>query len=120
MAWGGKKNYSGKGKKSKGTRITGLFKTKRKGLYVGRMRSEEIKGIRVLLKKAADEGKEVAVFMYKNEVEEGKPLFSLKADIQTDFKGKKKSNDDFEDDVDGEEETEGGDEGEAEEDEVNV
>lgn len=85
-------------KKGKGTRVTGLFKTKRQGLYVGKMRAEEIKGLRVLLKKAADESKEIAVFMYKNDAEDGKPLFSLKADINEPFKGKKSAaNDDFDD-----------------------
>jgi len=94
MAWNGKQ---GGNKGGKGTRITGLFKTKRAGLYVGKMRAEEIKGVRVLLKKAADESKEVAVFMYKNDAEEGKPLFSLKCDVQQEFKGKKGNDEDFDD-----------------------
>lgn len=62
-----------------GVRLTGLFKTKRPGCYVGKMRAEEIKPLRMLLKKAVDTEKDIAVFLYKNDNPGDGPLFSLKA-----------------------------------------
>ena len=109
----GKGGFRGKKNSDNGVRMTGLFKTKKRGCYVGKMRAEEIKPLRLLLKKAIETEKDVAVFLYKNEEGDG-PLFSLKAALNEDMQrggykkkpARRKPADDVDDDSDDDGESE--------------
>lgn len=78
-------NYRRGGGKPKGSgvRLTGLFKTKRQGLYVGSVNEEKLQELIALIKKAKGEDKEITVFLWKSKFQEG-PLFSLNMDIAQD------------------------------------
>ena len=74
-------------------RITGLFQSKKRGLYVGTARPEEVASLRKKLKEAVDQEKGVVFFLFKNTSdEENQPKFNLSADVAQDKpKGKAKS-----------------------------
>lgn len=79
MAWGNKGKSSGKAKSATSVRLTGLFKTKKKGLLVGKLREEDVRGLAKLVKKALTDEKEIVIFAYREE--DDKRLYSLSADI---------------------------------------
>ena len=84
MAYG-RGGYGNKGgnKKGKGVRVTGLFKTKRQGLYVGGINDEKLAELIALIKQAKAADKEITVFMWKSKFSDG-PLFSLTMDLAQD------------------------------------
>src|SRR5258705_4228101 len=72
-----------RGKKKKGTsvRLTGMFKTKRRGLWVGSVTElEEMKG---KIGTAIAEDKGLVFFLWKNEDEDG-PAYTLSMDVSQD------------------------------------
>ena len=71
--------------KSKGssTRLTGLFATKRKGLFVGTARPEDIANLIEKIKEAKAAGKGLTFFVWKNDPGRG-PALSLSADVARD------------------------------------
>ena len=82
MAWSGKSKN-----KSKGTmvRLTGLFRTKTRGLFVGGVDGENLDKLIARIKKARGEGKGLVVFLWKNEDTEGnQPKYTLNADVARD------------------------------------
>lgn len=123
MAWGNKGKSSGGTKKSTtSVRLTGLFKTKKKGLLVGKLREEDVKGLAKLVKKALTDEKEIVIFAYREE--DDKRLYSLSADIAQEQQGgsggrknysggksKSKIEDDEDDAPEGDEDDNDGDEG---------
>jgi len=113
MAWG-KKKWKSK-KQFDGVRVTGFFKTKTKGLYVGKTlgNGDGLMELRKLCKQAADQEKELVFFLrYWPDDDDGdKPKFSLSASIDTP-RPKGKDIEETEDDPDVDEE-----EAEEEEDE---
>lgn len=48
-------------------RLTGFFPTKRRGMWVGSTKPDQTKAIAALLKKAYDEGKGLAFFLWKQQ-----------------------------------------------------
>lgn len=107
--------FKGKGKK-KGVRLTGLFRTKRKGLYVGKVRAdEELSALKKLIKKAEAEGSDLTMFVWKNKDEDG-PAFTLVADIAQDAEGGKRRKRRDEDDEDEDQDEEDDEDGEDDED----
>lgn len=71
--------------KSKGTStgLTGLFKTKRRGLYVGSV--QDFGELITKIKKARADSKELVFFLWKqDEPEEGQPVFRLSVDVSRD------------------------------------
>lgn len=93
-----------RGKKKKGTsvRLTGMFKTKRRGLWVGSV--TEIDEMKSKIKTAIAEDKGLVFFLWKNEDEDG-PAYTLSMDVSQDedrpkgkpFKKRKPVEDDDED-----------------------
>lgn len=80
-----------KGSKKKGTsvRLTGLFKTKRRGLWVGSVTDlDEMKG---KIKQAIAEEKGLVFFLWRNEdAEDGTPAYTISMDVSSDEDGSKK------------------------------
>lgn len=72
-----------RGKKKKGTsvRLTGMFKTKRRGLWVGSV--TEIDEMKSKIKTAIAEDKGLVFFLWKNEDEDG-PAYTLSMDVSQD------------------------------------
>ena len=66
-----------------GVRLTGLFLTKRKGLYVGTLDDAKIDELIALIKKAKNAGKEITAFLWKSTFATG-PAFSINMDIARD------------------------------------
>jgi hypothetical protein len=89
----GKFNRSGNGNGGKreytSVRLTGLFGTKKPGLYVGNARAEEIEQLVEKCNAALDADKGLTFFLFKNKDRDSEMAFSLSADVQTDFKGRK-------------------------------
>lgn len=82
MAWSGKRKGSGGGKKTS-VRLTGFFKTKKRGLFVGSV--DEMDDLIGRIKKAKAEDKGLVLFLWRNEdVEEGQPVFTSYIDVQRD------------------------------------
>lgn len=81
--------FRGKGGKKKGTsvRLTGMFKTKRRGLYVGSV--TEIDEMKSRIKTAIAEDKGLVFFLWKNDDEDG-PAYTLSMDVSQDEDGYKK------------------------------
>jgi hypothetical protein len=74
MAYGKSKgNYSG-------VKATGLFATKRKGLYVGTISPEKVEEVVALIKKALKQERGITAFLWKSKYEDG-PKFSLSLDV---------------------------------------
>ncbi len=83
-----KRNFKrGGNSKNKSARITGLFRSKRKGLYVGTARPEDIEKLVEKIKAAMKAKKGLTLFLWKNDDADG-PAFSLSADVAQDFPGK--------------------------------
>jgi len=81
MAYG---NRQGGGKpQGSSVRLTGLFKTKRNGLYVGSLNAEKIEELVVLIKKALKTEKDLTVFLWKSKYDDG-PKFSVNMDLAQD------------------------------------
>jgi len=77
--------FQRRSKNTNSVRITGLFASRNKrGLYVGTARPEDLKALGAKMKEALAEGKGMAFFLWKNEAEEGKPLFNLTAAVAMD------------------------------------
>jgi hypothetical protein len=78
--------FRGKGKK-KGTslRLTGMFKSKRRGLAVGSVDagSDQMAGLIDKIKAAKADDKGLVWFLWRNEEEEG-PAFTLSVDVSQD------------------------------------
>jgi len=77
-----KRNDFGKRDRSD-SRITGLFKTKRRGLYVGGTNAETFQSLVDKIKAAKSEGKQLTFFLWKSKFEDG-PVFSLNVDLEQD------------------------------------
>lgn len=74
------KYSKGKSKRTS-VRLTGLFKTKRKGMYVGSIDNMDDLIGKIKEAKKADKG--LVIFSFRNEdAEEGQPLFTMYADVQ--------------------------------------
>jgi hypothetical protein len=83
--------FRGKSKK-KGTslRLTGMFKTKRRGLFVGSV--SELGEMKDKLKAALAEEKGLVFFLWRNEdTEEGGPAYTLSMDVSQEDDRPKKS-----------------------------
>jgi len=98
--------FRGKSKK-KGTslRLTGLFKTKRRGLWVGSV--TELDEMKAKFKAALAEDKGLVFFLWKNEDEDG-PAYTISMDVQQDDdrpRGKKRRPEPEDDDSDSEPES---------------
>ena len=81
-----KGNYRGKGggkSDRSDSRLTGLFKTKRRGLYVGGTNDETLDALVKKIKAAKAEGKQLTFFLWKSKFDEG-PVFSLNVDVEQD------------------------------------
>lgn len=82
MAYGNQ-NYGNKGGKKQGTglRLTGFFKTKRPGLFVGSISNKDLAPLIDKIKSA--KGKELGLtfFLWKND-KQGGPLMSLNVDLE--------------------------------------
>lgn len=86
------------------TRITGLFRTKRKGLYIGGAKDEQLKILIEKIKAAKEEGKGLTFFLWKNADEDGPP-FTLNVDVDnSDSRSSKREIEDEDDDLFPEEE----------------
>jgi hypothetical protein len=71
--------------KSDVVRVTGFFRSKRNpSMFVGGMKATELLELRTLLKQAADTGKGVTFFLWKND-KPGAPVLSLQALIAQDY-----------------------------------
>ena len=110
-------NFRNKAKK-KGTsvRLTGLFKTKRRGLWVGSV--TELDPMKDKIRKAIADEKGLVFFLWKNEDEDG-PAYTLSMDVSSDEdrpkgkpygKPKRKPVEDDDEDEDDEAEEKGDDE----------
>lgn len=97
MAYNSQKYSGGKRgskKPNSGVRLTGLFATKRRGLYTGSVAagSEQLDGLIAKIKEAKASNKGLSFFLWKSTFEEGPP-FSINVDIQQDKpQGNKKFN----------------------------
>ncbi len=69
------------GNNGKGVRITGLFAGKREGCYSGKLRGDDIANLIGLLEEASSSNQEVVFFLWENQPEQGRPLFSLTGNI---------------------------------------
>lgn len=65
---------------TKSVRLTGLFKTKRPGLFVGTCRAEDLKQLIAKIKAAKEEDKGLTFFVWKNQGEG--PTLSLSVDVE--------------------------------------
>lgn len=100
-------NRKGKSKRTS-IRLTGLFKTKRKGMYVGSV--DDMDDLIGKIKEAKKAEKGLVIFSFRNEdAEEGQPVFTMYADVQNE-KGsgpkKRKPIEDDDEDADEDDETE--------------
>lgn len=68
-------------KKQTSVRLTGLFKTKKPGLYVGSTRAEDLSALIEKIKEAKSKGVGLTFFLWKNEPGKG-PLYSLNTDLE--------------------------------------
>lgn len=77
-------NRGGK-KQNSGVRLTGLFATKRRGLYTGSVaaKSEQLDDLIAKIKEAKAAGKGLSFFLWKSKFEDGPP-YSINVDIQQD------------------------------------
>jgi len=71
------------------TRLTGLFKTKTRGLYTGTVKDEWLDNLVNTIRKAKKEDKGVVFFLWKVDDEDSKASFNLNADVATPYEGKK-------------------------------
>ena len=85
MAYNGPRR--GSGKKYTSVRLTGLFKTKKRGLCVGTINDEAIDKLIEKIKEAKKQKKELTVFLWAFSPQEGKPvpehppLFTISVDL---------------------------------------
>ncbi len=122
-----KKSYGKKnGNKSNYTsvRLTGMFKTKKPGMYVGNLRKEDLEALIGKIKEAKADGKSLVFFLFRNQDKEADIAFSLLADSKDEDrnarKSKKSNRIEEDDDAEVEEESEdeeGGEDAEESEDE---
>lgn len=87
-----KKRYAsgGKGKKKyTSIRLTGLFGTKKPGMYVGTARPEEVEQLIEKCNEALEADKGVTFFLFKNKDRESDIAYSLAADVQQDLRASK-------------------------------
>jgi hypothetical protein len=110
MARKGKRRGSG-GKKTS-VRLTGFFKTKKRGLYVGSI--DELDDLITKIKKAKAVDRGLVLFLWRNEdEEEGKPKFTSYVDVQREDdggkRGKRKPIEDDDEDTEPEEKDDEGD-----------
>jgi hypothetical protein len=84
---GGSYNRGGGGRSKSGVRLTGLFETKRKGLFIGSAGPEQLDALIALIKTVkADPDAVLTFFLWEND--EGKAVFSLNADKGEAMKGR--------------------------------
>jgi cobalamin biosynthesis protein CobT len=76
----GKKN--GKHGKSKYTsvRLTGMFRTKKPGMYVGNLRKEDLEALIMKIKESKSDGKSLVFFLFRNLDKDSNSAFSLLVD----------------------------------------
>lgn len=102
--------------KKKGTslRLTGLFKTKKRGLFVGSVDadSDQMSGLIDKIKAAKADEKGLVCFLWRNDPDEEGPAYTLSMDVsQDDYEGRpKKKRKPVEDDDDESDEDEEKDE----------
>jgi len=89
MAYGGK--FKGKGKKEyTSVQLTGLFKTQKKGLYVGSSTGEYFDKAVAKIKEAIKAKKGVTFFLWRNDPDKSEAAFTLYMDLDNmQKKGKK-------------------------------
>lgn len=80
MAYGNRRGGKPQGSS---VRLTGLFKTKRNGLYVGSINGEKIEELVALIKKALKQEKDITLFLWKSKYDDG-PRFSVNMDLAQD------------------------------------
>ena len=70
------------GKSENGSvRLTGLFAGKREGCFSGKLRGADMANLAALIEEAQRANQEVVFFLWENKPEQGRPLFSLTANI---------------------------------------
>ena len=110
MAYSSRGNRGGSKKKEyTSVQCTGLFKTKKKGLYVGSTTDEYFDKFVEKVKEAKKKGKGVAFFLWRNDPDKSDTPYTLYMDVNTDQpKGRKieEDDDDFESKEDPEEDVE--------------
>lgn len=77
----GRTQNGGGNNNGKGVRITGLFAGKREGCFSGKLRADDIASLMGLLEDASSSNQEVVFFLWENQPEQGRPLFSLTGNI---------------------------------------
>lgn len=85
MTYSGPKRGSG-AKKYTSVRLTGLFKTKKRGLCVGTIQKETIDKLIEKIKEAKKQDREMTVFLWVNDKkdEENQPYFTVSMDVARD------------------------------------
>lgn len=92
MAYGNKRSYGrGGGNRkpagpNKSVRLTGLFASRKPGLFVGTARPEDLRSLGPRIREALDSGKGLTFFLWDNDGrgDEGDPRFNLTADVAND------------------------------------
>ena len=62
-------------------RLTGLFAGKREGCFSGKLRGADMANLSALIEEAQRANQEIVFFLWENQPEQGRPLFSLTANI---------------------------------------
>ena len=70
-------------------RLTGLFKSKKQGLWVGTARPEDVERLISKIKEAVKAKRGLTFFLWKNDSEGGGPVFSLNCDVAQEFKARR-------------------------------
>lgn len=78
MSYGNRSGGKGSGSS---VRLTGFFPTKRRGLFVGGMKQEQLQGLIDLLKQAYEQKKGLTFFLWQQGRGEG-PEFAVTADLE--------------------------------------
>ena len=71
------------------SRLTGLFKTKTRGLYTGTIKDQWLDGLIDTIRKAKKADRGVVFFLWKSDDEESKAAFNLNADVANEYEPKK-------------------------------
>lgn len=88
---GSRGGRAGKGKSNvTSTRITGLFKSAKPGLYIGGAEGEHLDALIAKIKEAKSAGKGITFFLWKTTFDEGPP-FSLNVDVAMEKSGGNRS-----------------------------
>ncbi len=94
MAYNGpRRGQAGQKSKFTSVRLTGLFKTKKRGLCVGTIQAETIDRMIEKIKEAKKQDKEMTVFLWVNDKkdEENQPYFTVSLDVARPAPGRGKA-----------------------------